>query len=81
MGLPIVALARLADRAGLHRRPSPPLWRLVATAALLVLVLPILLTAAVATVPVLLSTVLIVGLRRLWQWQAQRTRGSGREWH
>lgn len=69
MGLPIAALARLSAR---KRLPAGTWWRLLATVLLMALVLPLFLTAAVATVPVLLSAGLVVGVRRAWQWQAQR---------
>ena len=74
MGLPIATLARLMDRRRLHSWPAVPLWRLVATGILLALVLPVLLTAAVATLPVLLTAGLVLGLRRAWEWRAQRLR-------
>lgn len=74
MGLPIAVLSRLVDRNRLGRLPGGAAWRVPVTALLLLAVLPVLLTAAVATVPVLLTAGLLLGVRRLWQWQAQRRR-------
>lgn len=74
MGLPIVTLSRLVDRKHLRGLPAGAAWRLPATLLLLVLVLPVLLTAALATLPVLLTAGLAVGVRRAWQWQARRRR-------
>lgn len=73
MGLPIVTLARLADRKSLRALPAGTAWRLVATALLLAIAIPLFLTAAVATLPVMLSVGLAVGLRSVWQWQVRRT--------
>lgn len=76
MGLPIAALSRLVDRNRLGRVPGGAAWRVPVTALLLLAVVPVLLTAAVATVPVLLSAGLLLGVRRVWQWQAQRRRAA-----
>lgn len=78
MGLPIATLSRLVDRKHLPVLPAGAGWRLIASALLLVLVLPVLVTAAVATIPVLLTVGLAVALRRVWQWRAQR-RLAGRD--
>lgn len=72
MGLPIVTLARLADRKSLRALPAGTAWRLVATALLLTIAIPLFLTAAVATLPVMLTVGLVVGLRSLWHWQLRR---------
>jgi hypothetical protein len=69
MGLPIAALARLVHRL---RLPASAGWRLPLTVLLMALLVPVFLTAAVATVPVLLTVGLAAGVRRAWQWQAQR---------
>lgn len=74
MGLPIVTFSRLIDRKHLRGSPAGAAWRVPATIVLLALVLPVLLTAAVVTLPVLLSVALAFGVRRAWQWQAQRQR-------
>lgn len=79
MGLPIATLARLTDRRRLRTWPAVPLWRLLATGLMLALVLPVLLTAAVATLPVLLTAGMVVGLRRAWEWRAQRLHHAGGE--
>ena len=68
MGLPIAALARLTDRRRLRSWPAVPLWRLVATGLMLALVLPVLRTAG-----------MVVGLRRAWEWRAQRLRHAAGE--
>ncbi|WP_127995542.1 hypothetical protein [Piscinibacter defluvii] len=77
MGLPIVTLSRLIDRKQFRSLPAGVAWRLPATVLLLALVLPVLLAAAVATLPVVLTAGLAVGLRRAWQRQAQRLHARG----
>lgn len=80
MGLAIVTIARLTDRS---RRllSGGRIWRLIATALLLSLVIPVLLTAAVATLPVLLTVGMVMGVRNAWHWQAERLRRAGGRRH
>lgn len=77
MGLPIVTLSRLVDRKHLPVVHARGAWRFVATALLIAVVLPVMLTAAAFTLPVLLTVGLAVGVRQMWQWRAARHRGTG----
>lgn len=75
MGLPIAALARLTDRKLLRAGAA---WRLPATVLLLAVLLPVFLTAAVATVPVLLTVGLAAGVRRAWRWRVESVQRRAR---
>ena len=72
MGLPLVALARLTDRGRLRRLVAALPWRQLATVLLLAICIPLFLTAAVATIPVVLTVGLVEALRRAWQWRSGR---------